>query len=97
MCSGFRLIKYQTGKCRPSFPSNFTTFRAAPSPASRPQPLTLTRLCPPQVRAAIVGGRGQPAFYTQTQFEPQTANPDYYPVDGAVTYDSPYSAPVEYA
>jgi hypothetical protein len=49
------------------------------------------------VRAAIVGGRGQPAFYTQTQFEPQTANPDYYPVEGAVTYDSPYSAPVEYA
>ena len=32
----------------------------------------------------------------QTQFEPQTANPDYYGIDNAVTYDSPYSAPVEY-
>lgn len=49
-----------------------------------------------QVRSSIVAGRAQPAFYTQSQFEPQTANPDYYPIEGAVVYDSIYTAPVEY-
>ena len=48
------------------------------------------------MRAAIVGGRPQLDYFKQIQFEPQTANPDYYEITGAVGYDSPYSAPVEY-